>query len=425
MNKPLIAVIVILAFLFSISSVSIAKTNSLAITSTSIKSGSKNIAIVSSLTITFNKSIQKGTAFSKIKFIDSTGKVIMFSVAINNNNLILKPKALLSYSKDYIINIPENTVKSASDKSGNKILDLNFRTISKAGSISAPTPAITPAPAKAQENFIQSVTEESGYRIEGSIPYAFKLSDSKVRLYFASDGIKSAISDDNGLTFTMEEGNRLPAGQQGADPTVIKTSDGKYRMYFKVVTEPQAPGKPNGPSQSKHKVFTAVSDDGLNFSQVQQVFDPALIASVPEAIVLPNGDTRVYYVGFEPGSENSVNAQTSKDGINFTEDKVLNMDHGFVDPAVTIMSNGMYCLVCTYMDTKYAKGFYCFISSDGLNFKPVGKLFTENEENSNLMPVDSTILKIDDSTLRIYYWEIDPASNQPGAAEGEKFYCKN
>jgi len=84
--------------------------------------------------------------------------------------------------------------------------------------------------------------------------------------YGGPGGILSAISQD-GLAFTKETGVRVPSGSSGSpemivsDPTLVKSKDGRVRMYYKGATGP------GGPGQAVHRIYSAVSTDGLSFEK--------------------------------------------------------------------------------------------------------------------------------------------------------------
>ena len=131
--------------------------------------------------------------------------------------------------------------------------------------------------------------KDSGSRVaDGSVPYVHKLKDGKVRLYYCGNGgIFSAISQD-GLTFTKEQGVRVDAGGGFelivCDPTIVDLPDGKMRMYYKGASSMNP-----GPGQSIHKIFSAISSDGLTFTKEGLRIDSETNgdngwASVPDAI---------------------------------------------------------------------------------------------------------------------------------------------
>lgn len=125
-----------------------------------------------------------------------------------------------------------------------------------------------------------------------SVPDVVRLPDGRYRLYYTGGEMKnatlSAISAD-GLTFTREEGIRL---EPAVDPNVLLLPDGTYRMFYSILP---SLGNPQA-------IYTAISDDGLTWSPQGLIVAPGgtydtLAAMDPGAVLLPQGDFRVYYGG--------------------------------------------------------------------------------------------------------------------------------
>lgn len=156
-------------------------------------------------------------------------------------------------------------------------------------------------------------TREEGVRVpNAAFPDAVLLPDGRVRLYFQSGpAIGSAISDDGGLTFVQEPGLRIETGWHGdLDPdnvgasTTVLLPDGRFRMYYRAGDEDDAYF--NG---IKTVILSAVSDDGLNWSPEEGVrlapedwVDPQAPANNryldgPEAVLTDNGRVRLYFFG--------------------------------------------------------------------------------------------------------------------------------
>jgi hypothetical protein len=187
-----------------------------------------------------------------------------------------------------------------------------------------------------------------------------------------------------------------------SDPTLVSLKDGKVRMYYKGATGS------GGPGQSIHSVFSAISADGLRFEKEgiridsQQTPDSGW-ASVPEAINLPDGRTRLYYVSDGLDVKHGIISAISDDGLNFTrEGPVLT---GFVDPTVVSLANGSYLMLAVAFPfgsegrlTDATPGIYSFTSQDGLNFKDREPVLA-GENN-----IDPAIVDMGDGAHRVYYW---------------------
>jgi len=227
--------------------------------------------------------------------------------------------------------------------------------------------------------------------------------------YGGPGGILSAVSDE-GLTFRKEPAVRIPSGGPGSpeaiasDPTLVVLKDGRARMYYKGATGP------GGPGQSVHSVFSAVSTDGLRFEKEgiridsQQTPDRGW-ASVPEALVLPDGRVRLYYVSDGLDVKHGIVSAISDDGLNFTREETRLT--GFVDPAVIRLADGSYLMLAVAFPfgpggklTDATPGIYSFISQDGINFED-RQLVLAGEGN-----IDPAIIDSGDGTFRVYYWNI-------------------
>lgn len=118
---------------------------------------------------------------------------------------------------------------------------------------------------------------ESGERLSiddanVSAPRIVCLEDNRWRLYVSrrGTGILSAISDDGGTLFEMEPGVRIPqspphAGHAAFAPEILRLGVSRYRMYFAAYSSPQ-----------RTDILTALSEDGLNWEiDPEPVLSPA------------------------------------------------------------------------------------------------------------------------------------------------------
>ena len=262
-------------------------------------------------------------------------------------------------------------------------------------------------PGQVAEALAFSWEKDSNQRIvDGSVPFIHALKDGKVRLYYCKNGaILSAISSD-GLTFTKEQGIRISPGTgfetQVCDPTIVDLPDGKIRMYYKGADSQNA-----GPGQSIHKIYSAISSDGLNFQKEGLRIDSETNgdngwASVPDAIILPDGRVRIYYVTAS-NMEHGIGSAISSDGLSFAKEEGLRVPN-LVDPAL-IKIDGKYILFAASIDERFAalpKGIYYLESSDGLKFGEATAVI--QEENV----YDPSVLKVDEKTIRVFYGKVMP-----------------
>ncbi len=249
--------------------------------------------------------------------------------------------------------------------------------------------------------------KDSGSRIvDGSVPFIHKVKEGKMRLYYCKDNtILSAVSS-NGLAFTTESGVRMAAGtgfeSQVCDPTIVNLPDGKMRMYYK-----GADTMNPGPGQSIHKIYSAISSDGLTFQKEGLRIDSQTSgdngwASVPDAIVLSDGRIRIYYVTVADG-QHGIGSAVSSDGLHFIKEPGLRVEN-LVDPALVQMGD-TYLLFAASIDERFArvpKGIYYLESSDGLNFGEPRAVFQGDDV------YDPSVLKIDEKTVRVFYGKVVP-----------------
>lgn len=250
-------------------------------------------------------------------------------------------------------------------------------------------------------------TKDAGTRVSGSVPYIYRLADGRFRLYYCEGGgIRSALSSD-GLTFAPDGGlriadSRIPGDQESTvcDPSVVTLSDGRVRMYYK------GSNGPGGPGQAIHKVYSAISSDGLAFQKEGLRIDSTQTgdngwASVPEAVKLPDGRVRIYYV---TGNGNGIASAISSDGLSFNKEAGLRIA-SLVDPAVTIMPDGTFLLLAVNLllpggpqvEGALPWGIYQQTSSDGLTFSQSAPMLQEEKI------YDPTIVRLDDGRYRVLY----------------------
>ena len=148
-------------------------------------------------------------------------------------------------------------------------------------------------------------TQEAGTRMEwATFPSVIKLSDGKYRMYFQNQGfIKSAISD-NGLDWTNEAGIRIDATNSAgltltnvAAPTVIKIGDDYVMAYRGTINQKYPAEVPNPDTQL---LLWAASKDGLNFEKKGIALDSRSsifqgLLDGPELVKWDDDSVRLYF----------------------------------------------------------------------------------------------------------------------------------
>jgi len=164
-------------------------------------------------------------------------------------------------------------------------------------------------------------TMESGGRLpEGyGQPRAIKLSDGRVRIFAnTGDGIGSGVSEDGGLTFSAEGGVRVSASSFGVTQltgpsNIVRTSDGRWRMYFSDLPLP-------GEGPIPHSIHSASSSDLYSWSpDFGARIGPlaTLTGSGEHPAAIANGDGSISLFYFRNDTFQLMVA-TSVDGLEFT-----------------------------------------------------------------------------------------------------------
>ena len=127
-----------------------------------------------SITITFNKNINKGNSFKNITMKDSKGKIVKSTNTIKNDTLTLKPSSL-AFSTNYTITIPSGAVKDNDGNSLENDYSFVFTTMAKPpiapGSLKATTISSTEIDLSwkvatgCKYNVYRSDAEDSGYQL--------------------------------------------------------------------------------------------------------------------------------------------------------------------------------------------------------------------------------------------------------------------
>jgi len=176
------------------------------------------------------------------------------------------------------------------------------------------------------------------------IPELAALPDGQVRLYIGSERLSSYISANGGQTWTPELVRFQSEKVKGAGhPSLVRMPDGTWTLFYVVVRQQPPSQGDQGPFF--HQIYSASSSDGLRWT-----FDNILLldhASVPAAVVTPEGKIRIYYVDATERPENTNCAESSDRGLTF---KVLGCTianragEKALDPSIVRLPDGRYRL---------------------------------------------------------------------------------
>src|SRR3972149_3054501 len=267
-----------------------------------------------------------------------------------------------------------------------------------------PTPILTPVPTVTTSVW----TKEEGIRLQpsdaglesGSVVAdisVIKLSDDTYRAYFAiNEGIRSATSND-GLTFTVEDGFRLPEGY--GMPRVVRLSDGRYRL-FAIVSD---------------GIASAVSDDGLEVTVEEGTRIKASGFGVEQLsggslVELDDGTYRMYFSDLpKPGEgvkDHLVFSATSSDMLTWTAESGVRagtgsgIDMSAEHPFVIKLSDGTFRM---FYYRNNPTGLWTATSTDSLTWgDPESTGITEKTEGN-----DPDVVTLPDGRWRLYYGDFD------------------
>jgi hypothetical protein len=192
-----------------------------------------------------------------------------------------------------------------------------------------------------------------------SVPAAIVTPEGKIRLYYVDaskipENVNCAESSDGGVTFIVLNcviANR--SGDKAVDPSIVRLPDGRYRLYYYAVT-----GRID--AMSAHAIYSAISSDGVRFTQERQVFE---YTGVVDPDVFWTGKEWLMYVF--ASKENETIIARSGDGLNFEYVGPLN-PRSWGTTAPVKLNNGRFRLYAFKQPEMNSIG--SFISSDALTW---------------------------------------------------------
>ena len=250
---------------------------------------------------------------------------------------------------------------------------------------------------------------------DGVSPHLEKVDDKTLRLFYSSIEVK-------GIAVSLCD-YELKCEIQGAlermsDLTIIETLDGVRRGYY-VALNPQTKQK---------DIFTAVfSEDGLSYSNETPLGFPVdqneIAWGVPDAVLMPDGLVRVYWVYTEDKTSDeklvSATSKTTK-GIEFAMDPGYRLENGYVDFEVIRAVEGDWKALMSYTPhymPEIPQSLFYATSKDGLKWD----LIEERITPKGYSYFDPTAIQIDDKNFLVVG---SAAPNTLGAREHILFAAK-
>ena len=230
---------------------------------------------------------------------------------------------------------------------------------------------------------------------DGVSPHLEKVDDKTLRLFYSSIKVKGIAVSLCDYELKCELQGAL---QRMSDLTIIETLDGVRRGYY-VTLNPQT---------NQKDIFTAVfSEDGLSYSNETPLgfsVDQNEIAwGVPDAVLMPNGLVRVYWVFTEDKTSDeklvSATSKTTK-GVEFVMDPGYRLENGYVDFEVIKAEEGDWKALMSYTPhymPEIPQSLFYATSKDGLNWD----LIEERITPKGYSYFDPTAIPIDDKNYLV------------------------
>ncbi len=251
-----------------------------------------------------------------------------------------------------------------------------------------------------------------------------------IYLYSTDMGIKLYKSND-GISFEPVATAKMP---MAADPTIIKTPDGKWNMYVTEVMmngpkpEPGQAPQPMDPKKTQKIVKVSTSDSLENFGPGVETgivqAKPGAAWGVPDTTVDPAGKIRMFWVDMNEGDKwESIKSGTSSDGISFTVDEGIRFTDAYVDPYVLKAEEGDWVMLLSTTPAKerLPQKFYLAWSTDGLSWQVDSEPLINNPDKNYL---DPTAYEISPGVWRVYVSTSETANAIGGPYSLETFILK-
>ncbi len=265
---------------------------------------------------------------------------------------------------------------------------------------------------------VWTLTEDNvSLNLKGVSPYVEKLTSGADRLYFASE---SALPDPI-MVMDCSDANctrKSITSRFGSDATIVTLNNGTRKVFFVEM----------GPSGKSIK-FATLGSDGLSHGAVSALDVEGSTVSqnegawgVPDAVLLPDGKVRVYWVFKDsatgkPGLPEAVISATSTDAsaTTFKRDPGFRLTGGYVDTEVLRAIDGDWVMIVSTGPGAGTQKLYIATSVDGLTWKVNDNVISSPTESA----LDPTGYEISKDTWRIYY-----ASAAPGMVVNRVYSLK-
>ena len=209
---------------------------------------------------------------------------------------------------------------------------------------------------------------------DGVSPHLEKVDDKTLRLFYSSIKVKGIAVSLCDYELNCELQGSL---DRMSDLTIIETIDGVRRGYY-VSLNPQT---------NQKDIYAAIfSEDGLSYSDEIPLGFPVdkdeKAWGVPDAVLMPNGLVRVYWVYTEDKTSDekliSATSKTTK-GIDFVMDSGYRLENGYVDFEVIKAEEGDWKALMSYTPhymPEIPQSLFYATSKDGLEWDLIEERIT-------------------------------------------------
>ena len=209
---------------------------------------------------------------------------------------------------------------------------------------------------------------------DGVSPHLEKVDEKTLRLFYSSIKVKGIAVSLCDYELNCELQGAL---ERMADLTIIETIDGVRRGYYVSLN----------PKTNQKDIYTAIfSEDGLSYRDETPLGFPVdkdeKAWGVPDAVLMPNGLVRVYWVYTEDKTSDekliSATSKTTK-GIEFVMDPGYRLENGYVDFEVIKAEEGDWKALMSYTPhymPEIPQSLFYATSKDGLDWDLIEERIT-------------------------------------------------
>ncbi len=247
------------------------------------------------------------------------------------------------------------------------------------------------------------------------------ISPGHYRMYYLNgpSGLVYADSTDGRVWGSPQSLGVMPdPGKLISNPSILQLSNGNWIMLYEQapMTQPGENGQPAFGPSNQHNLYLAISSDGKTFMPAGLAIDSSradgYFASVPNMILLPNGNIRVYYVS---GGQNIASAVSSDGGRTWIRDGGYRLAGG--DPDV-FYKNGKWIMYYTDLNPS-ENSLREAISTDGLNWTSLeGQVVKKTGSNYAIVDPDVFQVSTDKYVMNFNESLLSQNGQQPSPNQG-------